>query len=593
MLYFSLASTSHDMTQPADNINVNTTRHLSTTVIHYNVVVYYAADMQTQDTERQDKSQAFTSQQNTVAANDTINDDTKPRTFDVSNQSYRMPSGSRDFTRDEEPNGKSVDEGTVDIYCLLRPSTCNYGNQCAAQFPKGIIIHYEEIISLDKSECSHVISEYNSGCNGTHQKAVYDNQDTETNVHWHLSSYIDFITDNRMTFDEFIAEQRKLSSIPKKSVLTTNVAAQCGWADNTVTVSKNYQNNQDFLLDQFKHHPEAEIAIKNNSIGTRSSSSQAITYCPRLKSNRTTNINSNIVLKYKCFDYKPITTQLCYGDELGTLKLTSMRIAGPIQTDPLQLKMNTDPLQYCSAPIEIIITMSLIGRQQEVPSVPDDGTTFENITRATPTLRNRVQDMQHNPPTAARATADPPYKPPAMGRLPACIFSPTAPQVENYVDTTGSTTVLSCIYVPPRVETTQIGKYADYLCTCNVARVKAVISPRTTSEVENKAGTTSQATPLVKKPRVSTSSATLKLITGSGSRREPLSTLNIDTSYAPGQAMDVKNQDNIEILLPRDGTSSSTLGSATSNFTTSSSSPDRNIEIPSLISSSSESGINT
>ena len=76
LLYFSLASTSHDMTQPADNINVNTTRHLSTTVIHYNVVVYYAADMQTQDTERQDKSQAFTSQQNTVAANDTINDDT-------------------------------------------------------------------------------------------------------------------------------------------------------------------------------------------------------------------------------------------------------------------------------------------------------------------------------------------------------------------------------------------------------------------------------------------------------------------------------------------------------------------------------------
>ena len=180
-----------------------------------------------------------------------------------------------------------------------------------------------------------------------------------------------------------------------------------------------------------------------------------------------------------------------------------------------------------------------------------------------------------------------------MGRLPACILSPTAPQVENYVDTTGSIPVLSCIYVPPRVETTQIGKYADYLCTCNVARVKAVISPRTTSEVENKAGTTSQATPLVKKPRVSPSSATLKLITGSGSRREPLSTLNIDTSYAPGQAMDVKNQDNIEILLPRDGTSSSTLGSATSNFTTSSSSPDRNIEIPSLISSSSESGINT
>ena len=176
-----------------------------------------------------------------------------------------MSSESRDFTLYCEPNGKSVDEGTVDIYCFLRPSTCNYGNQCAAKFPKGIILHYEEIISLDKSECSYVISKYNSGCNGNHQKAVYDNQDTETNVHWHL-----------VTFDEFIAEQRKLLLNPKESVLTTNVAAQCGWADNIVC--NNYQNSQDFLLDQFKHHPEAEIAIKSKSVGPRRNSSQAIIY---------------------------------------------------------------------------------------------------------------------------------------------------------------------------------------------------------------------------------------------------------------------------------------------------------------------------
>ncbi len=62
-----------------------------------------------------------------------------------------------------------------------------------------------------------------------------------------------------------------------------------------------------------------------------------------------------------------------------------------------------------------------------------------------------------------------------MGRLPACIFSPTAPQVENYVDTTGSIPVLSCIYVSPRVETSQNRKYPDYLCTCNVARVKTAL----------------------------------------------------------------------------------------------------------------------
>ena len=64
-----------------------------------------------------------------------------------------------------------------------------------------------------------------------------------------------------MTFDEFIAEQGRILLNPKKSVLTTDVAAQCGWADNIVC--KNYQNSQDFLLDQFKYHPEAEIAIKS------------------------------------------------------------------------------------------------------------------------------------------------------------------------------------------------------------------------------------------------------------------------------------------------------------------------------------------
>ena len=124
--------------------------------------------------------------------------------------------------------------------------------------------------------------------------------------------------------------------------------------------------------------------------------------------------------------------------------------------------------------------------------------------------------------------------------------------------------VLSCIYVPPRVETSQIGKYSDYLCTCNVARVKTATSLRTALELDNKAGTKSQATPLVKTPRVSTSSATRKLITGSGSRREPLSTLNIDTSYAPGQVMDVKVQNNnLDLLLSHNGATTSTSSSAT------------------------------
>jgi hypothetical protein len=56
--YFSPASTIPDMTQPADNINIITSRHMSATVIHFNDVVHIAADMQTQSTERDDKVQA-------------------------------------------------------------------------------------------------------------------------------------------------------------------------------------------------------------------------------------------------------------------------------------------------------------------------------------------------------------------------------------------------------------------------------------------------------------------------------------------------------------------------------------------------------
>jgi hypothetical protein len=56
-----------------------------------------------------------------------------------------------------------------------------------------------------------------------------------------------------------------------------------------------YQTSQDYLLDQLKHYSEAVNDIKRNSIGTRSSSSQATEYCPSLTP--ATNPNSNIVLK--------------------------------------------------------------------------------------------------------------------------------------------------------------------------------------------------------------------------------------------------------------------------------------------------------
>jgi hypothetical protein len=63
LIYFFPASTSPDLTQPADNIDSTTTRRTSSAVIRYNDLVHYAADMKTKSTERDDEDQAIISQQ--------------------------------------------------------------------------------------------------------------------------------------------------------------------------------------------------------------------------------------------------------------------------------------------------------------------------------------------------------------------------------------------------------------------------------------------------------------------------------------------------------------------------------------------------
>ena len=164
--YFSPASTSPDMTQSADNINLITSRHQSTTVIHFNDVVHIAADMQTQSTVRDDKVQANASQHNTIVINDTINDENSKNspTLDVSKQLCGIQPRLRDIVTcngfHEEACWYSVHDGA---YYFVQPRTCNYVNQCAAQFPEGIITNYEEgkIICLDKMECSHMVSPHN------------------------------------------------------------------------------------------------------------------------------------------------------------------------------------------------------------------------------------------------------------------------------------------------------------------------------------------------------------------------------------------------------------------------------------------------
>ena len=89
--YFSPASTSPDMTQPANNINATTTRHMSTTVVHNNGVVHNAADMQTQSTVRKQSPVSTI----LFVSNYIIHDEKNYPTFDVSKQFCRMQ--NRDF----------------------------------------------------------------------------------------------------------------------------------------------------------------------------------------------------------------------------------------------------------------------------------------------------------------------------------------------------------------------------------------------------------------------------------------------------------------------------------------------------------------
>jgi hypothetical protein len=84
------------MTQSADNINLTTSRHMSTTVIRYNDVIHNAADMQTQSPERNDR-QTPESQHNSIVINAIIHDEKNSQTLDVSKQLCRMQSRSRDI----------------------------------------------------------------------------------------------------------------------------------------------------------------------------------------------------------------------------------------------------------------------------------------------------------------------------------------------------------------------------------------------------------------------------------------------------------------------------------------------------------------
>ena len=83
----------------------------------------------------------------------------------------------------------------LDIICFVSPSNCNYGSQCGAQFPEGIIIKHVQIISPDL-ECSNKVAQYNSGGNGPSKKPVFADQGTESDEQWHLYSSFDCMAES-------------------------------------------------------------------------------------------------------------------------------------------------------------------------------------------------------------------------------------------------------------------------------------------------------------------------------------------------------------------------------------------------------------
>ena len=205
-------------------------------------------------------------------------------------------------------------------------------------------------------------------------------------------------------------------------------------------------------------------------------------------------------------------------------------------------------------------------------SVPD-----ENIPPDVSKSRKKVPASQQSPPPYQGMTCECPGVPMAS------IFSPNAPQAEHYVD---ATEILFRVLIqePPRVErkeNSKIRKFVEDIVEHNGPWLN-----KTASGSRN--GSRSPSNHPSKKLRDTASSAARKLITDLQGRSEPRHHLSLETIHARGPDLLAKTHDDtVEILLPRHGTSSSTLGSATSSFATSSSSPDGNIEIQSLISSSS------
>ena len=457
LLYFSPASISHDMTQPADNINSTTTRHMSTTVIRYNDVVHYAADMQTQRTESNDKGQANICQHNAIVTDDIINDE-KKSSSDVSKHFCRMQMRSRyDVTRhgfNEEPIQHFVYDSS--------PSPCYYGNQYAAQLPEGIIINSEvEIINLDRMESSYMATQYDSGGYGTNQITVVDNLD------------FDFMIEKRMTIDEFIAEQSEaVATINGNSTGTRPYSSQQMNFSALRSERSTKIYNQTAVVRPCAHSYESYlISLQQASVGSifeqfnidskRTGDSFLSTKSCRVQN----NINA---LGGKCMHpCQRSLQQSSVGSKVEQFNIDSKRTGEPfLSTKYCRVQDSIQPLvpQYCTCPYSSMIVLQIIDRQEEMVVVPYDTDKIQANMDGNPkyefdlmvmhlstlptlssdgTKRNYKQ-MNSLPEAAPPANAEKflscPNSPGPIGlQAQECLYSPSAPQVEKNVLETTST----------------------------------------------------------------------------------------------------------------------------------------------------------
>jgi hypothetical protein len=269
-----------------------------------------------------------------------------------------------------------------------------------------------------------------------------------------------------------------------------------------------------------------------------------------------TAMNNTIELGQKCRDPHPRSMQMCHGTEFGDLTFKSIRVAEKIQArQALQLESSNSLLLTHITLDDEPSLVSMIGGQAMVVSVPDDEGRIVDIEmrrladsdsrmyRPAVTPPRTKEDREQIKRECYSRTGPPPpacpvawsaanwpqlSTPPTACRTLDCTFSPRAPQVENIMDATVSS---SCPCYGPALrqventmETAEIEGLFTRTRTRSIARRDGLVIPKSL-DISDSEEDKSPKNPTSTKSQKPRSSAARKLVTDSKSRREPLSVL--------------------------------------------------------------------